>query len=253
MAKAGTFFWYDLMTTDVPAAITFYKAVVGWTVEPFAGSSIGYNVVMAGDRGVGGIIPVQNAQQPASWLGYIKSADVDADAKAASAAGGKIWRGPEDIPGNVGRFAVISDIHDAPYMIMKPNGPESAHAEPMAAGTVAWSEHSGDDWEKAFAYYSGLYGWSKDEAIDMGEMGGVYQLISKDGAQFGAMMNRPPNVPVSSWGFYFAVDGIDAARERIVANGGEIVMEPMEVPGDSWALFAKDPQGAYFGLVSSAK
>lgn len=252
MARTGTFFWYDLMTTDVPAAIAFYKAVIGWNVEPFTDSKIGYNVLKAGDLGVGGIMPVQNPNQPASWLGYIKSADADADAKAAAAAGGKVWRGPEDIPGGVGRMAVISDPDGAPYMILQPNGPDAPDTEKPPIGSVAWSEYSGSDWEKSFDYYAGLYGWTKDTPIDMGDMG-VYQLIASGGAQIGAMMKRPPDVPYSSWGFYFAVSGIDAARDRIVASGGEIIMEPVEVPGDAWALYAKDPQGAYFGLVSDTK
>lgn len=252
MARTGTFFWYDLMTTDVPAAIAFYKAVVGWKVEAFGGNDRGYNVVSAGDLGVGGIMPVQNPKQPPQWLGYIKSADADVDAKAAEAAGGKIWRGPEDIPGGVGRMAVISDPDDAAYLILQPNGPDAPVAEKPPLGSVAWCEYSGSDWEKSFDYYASLYGWTKDTAMDMGDMG-TYQLVASGGAAFGAMMKRAPDVAHSSWGFYFAVDGIDAARNRIVENGGEMVMEPMEVPGDAWALYAKDPQGAYFGLVSDSK
>ena len=30
-----SFFWYELMTTDVDAAEAFYKTVVGWKSEPF--------------------------------------------------------------------------------------------------------------------------------------------------------------------------------------------------------------------------
>ena len=30
--------WYELMTTDMKAAETFYKNVVGWTAEPFTGA-----------------------------------------------------------------------------------------------------------------------------------------------------------------------------------------------------------------------
>ena len=30
--------WYELMTTDMAAAETFYKNVIGWTSTPFRGS-----------------------------------------------------------------------------------------------------------------------------------------------------------------------------------------------------------------------
>ncbi|EAB6717598.1 VOC family protein [Salmonella enterica subsp. enterica] len=252
MAKDGNFFWYDLMTTDVPAAVQFYKKVVGWNDEAFPGSEMGYVVLKAGDRGVGGIMPVQNAQQPPAWLGYIRSADVDTDAKAAQAAGAKLWKGPDDIPGGVGRFAVLSDPNNAPYMLFKPNGPDMDALAPMTPGTIGWNEYIGDDWQKAFDYYSGLYGWTKGEAVDMGEMG-VYQIVEKDGQMIAGMMNRPPEIPVSHWGFYFAVEGIDAARKRVVDAGGTITMEPMEVPGGQWVLSGQDPQGAHFGLVSDTK
>jgi hypothetical protein len=46
------------------------------------------------------------------------------------------------------------------------------------------------------------------------------------------------------------VDGIDAAVERINANGGKVLMGPHQVPGGSWIVQALDPQGAHFALVS---
>ena len=51
-AKPSSFFWYELMTTDVAAAETFYKAVVGWNSEPFGGGGMDYIIMKAGDRGV---------------------------------------------------------------------------------------------------------------------------------------------------------------------------------------------------------
>lgn len=252
MAKAGGFFWYDLMTSDVPAALKFYKAVVGWNDQPFPGSAIGYVVLKAGDTGIGGIMPLPNDHMPPCWQGYIKATDTDAQAKEAVAAGGKIMRGPEDIPGNVGRFCVIVDPTGAAYMLLQPNGPEQPEPAAMTPGHIGWNEYIGDDHKKAFAYYSKLYGWTKGQAIDMGEMG-VYQLVAQDGVETTGMMDRPPHIPMSYWGFYFVVEGIDAASKRITDNGGTIVMGPMEVPGGQWVVNGKDPQGAHFGLVSNTK
>lgn len=252
MAKTGTFFWYDLMTPDVPAALAFYKAIVGWNDEPFPESPMGYVVLKAGDTGIGGVMPLPNAQQPPAWVGYIKSADTDADVKASVAEGGQLLMGPDDIPGNVGRFAVVAEPNGAVYNLLKPNGPDADGPAPMTPGTVGWNEYMGDDWEKAFAYYEKLHGWEKIEAVDMGEMG-TYQLVGIDGQMMAGMMNKLSSMPVSYWGFYFVVEGIDAAMERVVANGGTIVMEPMQVPGDQWVLSAQDPQGAHFGLVSNTK
>jgi predicted enzyme related to lactoylglutathione lyase len=66
----------------------------------------------------------------------------------------------------------------------------------------------------------------------------------------GGMMDKPDNIPASLWSFYVNVDGVDAAAERVKANGGQVVMGPMEVPDGSWVLQGLDPQGATFALRS---
>ena len=64
------------------------------------------------------------------------------------------------------------------------------------------------------------------------------------------MMNKPKamaNVP-PHWLIYFRVPDVDAAAERIKANGGKVLNGPMEVPGGDRVVTAADPQGAAFGL-----
>ena len=116
-------------------------------------------------------------------------------------------------------------------------------------GHIGWRELYTDGWQQALDFYSSQFGWTKDQAMDMGEMG-IYQLFAIDGEQAGGMMNRTPNIPVPCWGFYFNVSGIDAAAARVTKNGGQILMGPMEVPGGSWVVNCMDPQGAVFSLVS---
>jgi predicted enzyme related to lactoylglutathione lyase len=70
----------------------------------------------------------------------------------------------------------------------------------------------------------------------------------------GGMMNKPDNVPVSSWVYYVNVEGgLDDAVERINSNGGKVVTGPMEVPGGSWVLQGTDPQGAIFALIATRR
>ncbi len=53
----------------------------------------------------------------------------------------------------------------------------------------------------------------------------------------------PPN-----WQIYFRVPDINAAVERIKQNGGQILNDPMEVPGGDMVVNAMDPQGGAFSL-----
>jgi predicted enzyme related to lactoylglutathione lyase len=51
------------------------------------------------------------------------------------------------------------------------------------------------------------------------------------------------------WLYYFNVEDIDKANERVMANGGTSLMGPHQVPSDDWIVQARDPQGALFALV----
>lgn len=252
---ASKFVWYELMTSDLKSAEKFYSAVVGWSTEDFGGADFPYTIVKAGETGVGGLmnIPAQAAKMgaQAAWMGYIYAADVDARTDSIKAEGGAVHRAPEDIPG-VGRFSVVADPQGAMFMLLAPQGPEQPPAPMGTVGHIGWRELYTDGWEKALDFYSSQFGWTKDQSVDMGEMG-TYQLFAIDGEQAGGMMNRTPNIPMPCWGFYFNVSGIDDAAARVTTNGGKIQMGPMEVPGGSWVVNCVDPQGAAFSLVSPSR
>ena len=83
---------------------------------------------------------------------------------------------------------------------------------------------------------------------------GIYRIFDEgDHKQMGdgGMMTKAPQIPVSSWTFYFNVDSIKAAMERVKSGGGKIINGPTQVPGGSWIVQGQDPQGATFALVSS--
>ena len=83
----------------------------------------------------------------------------------------------------------------------------------------------------------------------MGAMG-VYRMFGRWTQSMGGMMNKVDdmaNVP-TAWLIYFKVDGVDAAADRVKANGGAMMNGPMEVPGGDWILQCTDPQGGAFAL-----
>ena len=250
---ASNFVWYELMTSDLKAAEAFYKDVVGWAPESWPGD-FPYVLMKVGDRGVAGLMTIPEEAramgQPPAWVGYIYAKDADAATEAIRKAGGTVHREPSDIP-EVGRFSVVSDPQGAMFMLLSPKGPDQAPLPAGTPGTIGWRELYAADGKTAFDFYASQFGWEKDQAMDMGEMG-VYQVFKINGEQAGGMMTRPPQVPVPSWLYYFNVDDINAAAERVKKGGGNVLMGPMEVPGGSWIIQATDPQGAVFALVKSA-
>jgi predicted enzyme related to lactoylglutathione lyase len=250
----SNFVWYELMTTDLDAAEAFYKTVVGWNSEPFDSPQMRYSIMKAGDTAVAGLmtIPEEAARMGArpAWTGYIYAENVDAATESLRKAGGSVYREPADIP-EVGRFSVVADPQGAMFTLFTPKGEGQPPAPPMTPGHVGWHELYAAEWKSAFDFYSGQFGWTKTDAMDMGEMG-TYQLFAAAGSgdAIGGMFTKPADVPHPFWLYYFNVGDIDDAMQRVTGNGGKVLMGPMEVPGGSWVLQATDPQGgAMFALV----
>jgi hypothetical protein len=247
MTVTGKFVWYELMTTDTKAAERFYGSVIGWTTEDVGqGAYWSFNTDKGGVAGLMGVPPDAAGAQPV-WMGYVAVDDVDDYAGRYAAAGGTVHRPPSDIPG-IGRFSVVADPQGAVLVLFKPTGGgEVPSAE--APGYPAWRELMAVDGGKAFAFYETMFGWEKAAEFDMGPMG-TYRLFAYDGADRGGMMTKPDFIPVPYWGFYFRVDAIGAAIDRLKAGGGQVTNGPHQVPTGDWVVQATDPQGAHFALMS---
>ncbi|MDV3459259.1 VOC family protein [Sphingomonas sp. HF-S4] len=251
----GTPIWYELITGDPDAAGVFYAKVIGWQRGETPGSTTdgsgGYQVYAAPDgQGVAGMMQIPEGAPPEPrWFSYVGVDDVDAAAAKIAAAGGSIQMPPTTMEG-VGRMAMVTDPQGVPFYVMKGASPEASTAfKRMAPGHGEWNELQTSDDQAALAFYGEQFGWIKDGAMPMGPMGD-YTFLSHDGGVIGAVMKvqggKPPH-----WNYFFRVGGIDEAKERIEANGGAVVDGPHEVPGGDFVIYAKDPQGAAFGVVGS--
>ena len=250
----GSFVWYDVMTTDTRAGEAFYRAVFGWDARDSVAANRSYTLFSKGPSMVAGLMPIPEHAKgmPPMWMGYIGVDDVDACAEQVKAAGGAVFRPPEDIP-DVGRFAVVADPGGAGFILFKGSNDQAPPQAPaMTPGHVGWHELHAGNGEQAFTFYSRLFGWTKAEAIDMGSLG-TYQTFAAGGAPIGGMMTKTADTPQPSWLYYFAVDALDAAIERVKRGGGTLCQEPQQVPGDAWIAPCTDPQGAAFAMVAGKR
>ena len=254
--KSG-FIWFELMTTDLDKAVSFYGQVVGWDVRDSGMPGMPYMIFGKDGKDVGGMMSWSSLGEtkPTKWMGHIHSRDVDAETTAVVAAGGKLYRPPQEIPG-VGRFGVVADPQGAEYLLFQPNPPMEAPARlrPTEPGAVGWCELATTDRGKAWDFYSGHYGWTKEMAVEMGPMG-TYQTFSMGSNAGGGMMNMPAEMTEKgggpAWSFYFTVEDIQAAARNVTAAGGSITQAPMQVPGGGWVLRGMDPQGGSFALTAA--
>ena len=251
----NNFVWYELMTSDAEAAEVFYRKVVGWNAQDSGQAGMNYTLLLAGNVPTAGLMALPkeacDAGAKPGWTGYVGVDDVDAYVGRVTRAGGVVHVPPTDIP-KVGRFAMVADPQGAVFCLFKGlSEMQQSEPDPNKPGLIGWHELMAVDGGKAFDFYASLFGWTKTEAIDMGAMG-RYQLFAAGGPAIGGMMTKMAKMPVPFWNYYFQVESVGAALERLKTAGGNVINGPMEVPGGSWIVQAFDPQGAMFSLVGKA-
>jgi predicted enzyme related to lactoylglutathione lyase len=104
-----------------------------------------------------------------------------------------------------------------------------------------WSE----DPQRASEFYASVFGWSIRHIPEMN-----YHLADKgaEGGIGGGIMKPKEGPWPGKLTVYIDVEDLAACREKIIAAGGKMVVEPTEVPGvGSMALF-EDPDGRVMGL-----
>jgi predicted enzyme related to lactoylglutathione lyase len=238
------------MTTDMNAAETFYKTVVGWTSAPFAGSPQPYLEFNRSEGApvAGMMTRPDGVNAPPFWAMYVGVPKLEEAAAHITRLGGSACSPVIEVP-TVGRMQMMQDPQGAAFYIYEPASSELPPEGAAEIGAASWHELMTTDAPAAMNFYKAVFGWQPSEALDMGPIG-KYQMFNRPHGMIGGMMNKPPelaHVP-SNWQIYFRVPDINAAVERIKANGGQILNGPMEVPGGDWIVNAMDPQGAAFSL-----
>jgi predicted enzyme related to lactoylglutathione lyase len=242
--------WYELMTSDMKAAETFYRTVVGWKTSPFEGAGQPYTMFKrSGDVSTAGVMTKPDEiKAPPFWAMYVGVPKLEDSASHIKRLGGSAHTEVIEIP-TVGRMQMMIDPQGAAFYIYEPSNDEQRPEAAPEVGEASWHELMTTDAPAAMKFYQQVFGWQPTEAMDMGPMG-MYQMFNRPHGMIGGMMNKPPemaNMP-PNWQIYFRVADVHAAAERVQANGGQIVNGPMEVPGGDWVVNAIDPQGAAFGL-----
>jgi hypothetical protein len=242
--------WYELMTTDTTAAETFYKNVIGWTSAPFEGAPTPYTAFKrSGEVQVAGMMSRPDGMNmPPFWAMYVAVPKLEEAVAHIKRLGGSELSPVIDIP-KVGRMQMMKDPQGAAFYIIQPASTEERPEKGSEVGEASWHELMTTDAAAAMKFYSDVFHWQPGDTMDMGDMG-KYLIFKRPHGMIGGMMNKPPamaQVP-PNWAIYFRVSDIDAAVERIKANGGKILNGPMEVPDGDRIVNAMDPQGAAFSL-----
>jgi predicted enzyme related to lactoylglutathione lyase len=243
----GKFVWFELVTRDARKAQAFYGEVLGWKIKPFQLGPQSYDMICTGetlDTMIGGYAPPRN-DRPSHWISYLSVEDVDAAARAAAAAGGKLVEPPADLPG-VGRSARIADPQGAELCLFhnKDGDPPDQDA-PL--GTFFWNELHTTDPAAALAFYEKVVGFSH-QSMDMGPAG-KYHVIGKGGVDRGGITEHLPPGTMPHWLPYVRVEDVDGTLARARRLGAALHVDAEDIPGVGRFGVFIDPVGAALAIM----
>src|SRR5690606_12504315 len=122
MSYQGNPCWYELGTSDLDGAGDFYGRILGWQIADSGMEGFAYHLARAGDEMVAGMMSnAGEAGDPRSnWVICFAVYDCDKSAADIAGAGGRVLRGPDEIPGS-GRYATVAAPQGAVFGSLEPD------------------------------------------------------------------------------------------------------------------------------------
>lgn len=115
-------------------------------------------------------------------------------------------------------------------------------------GAPCWIDLMTSDTGKAKAFYGELFGWTF-ETGDQEKYGG-YIMAAKDGKPVAGMMQKDEataGMP-DMWSTYLRSDDAAATTQAAARHGGQVYVEPMDVPDQGRMAMIADATGASIGV-----
>ncbi len=112
-------------------------------------------------------------------------------------------------------------------------------------GVPCWIDAGVDDIARTADFFTALWGWDCPEGP--AEFGGYRNCTLKGRPVAGLGPRMNPEAP-PFWASYVAVEDAAATAEVVTANGGSVIVAPMEIPGAGTMAVFLDPSGAAFSV-----
>ena len=213
---------------------------------PMPGEGNSYHIARSGEHLVAGIFHREDLPEIPFWHSYVAVASADECAEKASGLGGSVLVEPFDA-GEAGRMAIVQDPTGGvfqPWQAGRQTGAEIAN-EPVS---LCWNELLTRDPEAAAKFYCDLFGWTA-EVTHTGVV--PYTMLRNRGraaAGIFTITEEMENVP-PHWAVYLAVADVDAVAAKAREAGGQVHLEPTDIPEVGRFALLVDPQGAFFNVI----
>jgi predicted enzyme related to lactoylglutathione lyase len=243
----GKFVWFELLSSDPPAAQHFYASVFGWRFEPLTGKAEGYTVVRNEERPIAGLVRPSAAREPASarWLVFVSTADLKRTLKRLQDDDAQVLVPATNI-GERGPHAIVRDEQGALLGVLQSASGDRPD-DPVAPGDFIWVDLYARNPASAAASSSVL-------GLEANRVDGAREerVLSSMGFARAGILPLPDASREPGWLAYVQVEDVPATMARVRAAGGTVLREPgADVEAGQYAVFA-DPQGAILGVIRYA-
>ena len=245
----GSFFWCDLSTFDVDRTKAFYRDILGWAyTQDTQPDGAPYYLASQDDAFRAALYQMpkkfKNMGMPSFWMSYIAVDNAQATADLAKSLGGIVEVGP--IPfGDGASIALIRDPLGAGFTVCE-GAAGMGGGRAKAAGAMAWNALYVSDASSVAPFYEALFGW---RVSDQADSQGAHSILTASGKPEASLYELPDAVrgKFQFWGVHFAVSDLNAAKQKVLSAGGEVLSDEPD------QLLAKDPDGAAFFLVPATQ
>ena len=125
-------------------------------------------------------------------------------------------------------------------------------------GKIVWRDLLTNTPEASRRFYGELFGWEFEKPKTVLGIGSddTYMLIRHNGRLIGGMVDTEPLRPgenVSQWITTMSVSDVDAAVERVTAEGGKVMSSPRSMGSRGRMAVLEDSTGAVFAMIETSE
>ena len=246
--------WYELMTTDMAAAETFYRKVVGWTSAPFERRAESLRDLQPQRSGpCGGRDEEARRHEHAAVLGDVCGRAEARGGRGSHQAARRSELSPVIEVPTVGRLQMMKDPHGAAFYIIQPASTEEKPEKAPEIGEASWHELMTTDAPAAMKFYSEIFGWRPSETMDMGAMGKPHvQPASRNDRRHDEQAARDGACAVTLEDL-FPRARHQRGRRAHQGERRQVLNGPMEVPGGDWIVNARIRRAPRFHCTQKAR
>jgi predicted enzyme related to lactoylglutathione lyase len=206
-----------------------------------------YAIVDTGIEPVVALLVSPSPRWPPGVGNYALVPDCEAAAQSVAAKGGRIFIAKTEVGGG-GAYTGTVDPFGNELLFWQPDRAFAPKLSGSGRHPVIWLELPAPDLARGIAFYRDLLGWrfnaieeQADYAVSLD--GGLQRGVSLVGGERGSRMRGVTN--------YIGTPDLAATATRILLQGGRIVRERTEIPGEGTFLLFQDPDGIRWGAFQA--